>query len=149
MPGHADEGASDRAVAQDARQADDEVDRELVGGARCERGPPFELAEGETDDGAGLDAGDGIEDQARDARGHVDEVLDAQLDAAPDLEPAEEGPRQRRKQRGDRRERDAIVAAIGIAAHHDPDGRIGRHGHHGAASTERSRKWVAHEMHGS
>ena len=101
------------------------------------------------DDRARLDADDRVEDEARRARGQVDEVLDAQLQAAQDVQAREQVVRQGRHERRDRRGRDAVVAAIGIPADDDLDEGLGEGGRHGAASIVRSRKWVAHEMHGS
>ena len=77
----------------------------------------------------------------------LQQVLELELLAGPDVEPREEVWRQGRQEPGHSRECRTIVPAFDVAADEEPD--RSRHDHHRRSSTRRSRKWVAHEMHGS
>ena len=100
----------------------------------------------------GLDARDRVDDQARRVGRQVDQVLDAQLRRSDGPRAsASSSARQRRQQRRDGDRGRAVVAAVGVAAHDDPDRRIAAATPPSSApsSRVRSRKCVAHEMHGS
>ncbi len=155
MTGQTDERARDRPLAQDAGEAQDDVDRQLMRRTRGVGRVAREIGERAADHGPGLGAGDRVDDDAGRVGRQVGEVVDAQLLAAAHLELGEQVARQGRQERGQGHDRGAVVAPVGVAAGHDPDGR-GRQvrGHRTVSTTRsrsmrRSRKWVAHEMHGS
>src|SRR5579862_3103583 len=129
------------------------VDRQCVRGPRADApGMRRELGQRQRHDLARLDPHDRVEDQAGRPPRDVDEVGDVELLAAADLEALADVLVQGREDTGDGGERGAIVATVGGATDEESDGWR-RHGHDASSwgwrSTERSRKWVAHEMHGS
>ena len=123
---------------QDVRRARDR--------ARPRRRVPGASASGDGHDRARAQPDDRVDDDAGAAVGQLEQVLELELLAAADLEDGQQVRRQPGQQPGDRGQRRAVVAAIGVAADEQADGPRGGHDR---SSTRRSRKWVAHEMHGS
>jgi hypothetical protein len=154
------ERAPGQPAPQDSREPDDLFDRELVrgpwGGALA---APQQALEREHDDGTRLDPDRRVGEDAGRARGDVEEGIDVERRRGSDLAQGEDiigQPVQR-----DRSSR--VVAPLGLAADDEPDPSDGSSpalrapalgsglpaGDQCASSTVRSRKWVAHEMHGS
>lgn len=137
------ERALGQPAPQDRREPDDLLDRELVRGPRSGVLPSAdEPLEREHDDGARLDSDGRIDEEAGRARRDVEKGIDVEPGRVPDLAPGEDlsGKSVQRERSG------RVVAPLGLTAHDQPDRPAADHR---ASSTVRSRKWVAHEMHGS
>lgn len=156
----AHERAPGQPAPQDRREPDDLLDRELVrgpwGGALA---APDQALEREHDDGTRLDADRRVGEDAGRARWDVEERIDVERGRGSNLAQGEDiiGEAVQRDRSG------RVVAPLGLAADDEPDQSDGSSpagpasapgsgpaaGDHCASSTVRSRKWVAHEMHGS
>ena len=149
-PADPDERSVERVVAHDLGDRDELADRQDVRRAR-DRGRGRvafgQVGQRDRDDLAGRESDDGVGDHAGRVRRQVDQVVEVELLAAANVEDREQVRRQPGKQRRDRGEGRTVVAALGVAAHEQAD--RSRSGDHDPSSTRRSRKWVAHEMHGS
>ena len=142
-----DERALGDLAAKDFDESQDLVDRELVRRSRPDRiraGPGRNPFQGQDHEAARRRAEGRVDDDARLSGRDVEQVVDTELPAMTDVRHIED----RLRQASDGRLPDSVIAAVGLTADEDAD-RVGRAGGHGIWSTRISRKWVAHEMHGS
>ena len=136
-------------AAHDLGHRHDLADGQDVRRPRDRPGPGVarrDVGQGDGHDGARARADGRVDDDAGAVVGQLEQVLELELLARPDLEVGQQVRRQPGQQTGHRGERRAVVTAVGVAADEQPDGTRGGHDR---SSTRRSRKWVAHEMHGS
>ena len=120
-------------------------DERGIGAAAASR--DGQVSQRDRDDVAGREPDDRIRDHAGRIRRQVDQVIEVEPLAAANVEDREQVRWKPGKQRRDRGKGRTVVTALGVAAHEQA--HRSRLGDHDPSSTRRSRKWVAHEMHGS